>query len=196
VALFRILVGSATASAVGRVRLPRGAHAAFMSGSAPLPTDEPGWRAVLSPDQFRVLREKGTEPPGFSENRPGQLEYELKKTTGSKYPQEGVYACTGCGTPLYYARSKFNSGCGWPAFFAGVPGAIKEVPDADGRRIEIVCNNCGGHLGHVFKNEGFPTPTNERHCVNGISIRYDPAGEQPEDMPSVLPALRPRGVPE
>ena len=76
-----------------------------------------------------------------------------------------VGSCVGCATPLYYARSKFNSGCGWPAFYDGVPGAIEEKPDADGSRIEIVCHTCKGHLGHVFKNENFPTPTNERHCI-------------------------------
>ena len=76
-----------------------------------------------------------------------------------------IGSCVGCATPLYYARSKFNSGCGWPAFYGGVPGAIEEKPDPDGSRIEIVCNTCKGHLGHVFKNENFPTPTNERHCV-------------------------------
>lgn len=160
-----------------------------------LPKDEAGWRAVLSPEQFRVLREKGTEPPGFSE-KPGQLEYGLKAESGTKYPQEGAFECNGCGAPLYYARSKFDSGCGWPAFYDGVPNAIKEVPDADGRRIEIVCNNCGGHLGHVFKNEGFPTPTNERHCVNGISLRYNPAADQPADVPELPAALRPKPVPK
>lgn len=122
-----------------------------------------------------MLRQKGTEPSGFSEGTAGELEYELKKKLGTKYPKEGVYTCVGCKTPLYYATSKFDSGCGWPAFYEGVPGAIKEVPDADGRRVEIVCNNCGGHLGHVFKGEGFPTPTNERHCVNGISLKYEPS---------------------
>jgi peptide-methionine (R)-S-oxide reductase len=105
----------------------------------------------------------------------GQLEYELKKKLGTKYPKDGVYNCVACKTPLYYAQSKFDSGCGWPAFYEGVPGAIKEVPDADGRRIEIVCNNCGSHLGHVFKGEGFKTPTNERHCVNGVCLKYEPA---------------------
>jgi len=98
--------------------------------------------------------------------------------------------------PQYYARHKFASGCGWPAFYDGVPGAIKEVPDADGSRIEILCNNCGGHLGHVFKGEGFPTPTNERHCVNGICLKYNAEASQPEDVEEVLPALRPRDIPK
>lgn len=130
-----------------------------------LPKSESGWRTVLSPYQFKVLREKATEPPGYSETNPGELEYELKKKVGTKYPKEGVFNCVACDSPLYYAKTKFDSGCGWPAFYEGVPGAIKEVPDADGRRVEIVCSNCGSHLGHVFKNEGFPTPTNERyHC--------------------------------
>lgn len=179
----------------GPFKAPRAISAAFMSTNG-LPSDEAGWRTVLSPDQFRVLREKGTEPPGFSENRPGQLEFELKKNYGTKYPQEGAYECTGCGAPLYYARQKFDSGCGWPAYYDGVDGAIKEVPDADGRRIEIVCNNCGGHLGHVFKGEGFPTPTNARHCVNGISLRYNAAASQPADVPEVPAALRPRPIPK
>jgi len=104
-----------------------------------------GWRTKLSPSQFKVLREKATEPPSFSEKTPGELEYELKKSLGTKYPKEGVYNCVGCDAPLYTAKSKFDSGCGWPAFYEGVPGAIKELPDADGRRIEIVCNNCGNH---------------------------------------------------
>ena len=80
-------------------------------------------------------------------------------------PHAPAGSCVGCATPLYYARSKFNSGCGWPAFYDGVPGAIEEKPDPDGSRIEIVCHTCKGHLGHVFKNENFPTPTNERHCI-------------------------------
>lgn len=130
--------------------------------SSSIPTSEEGWRAKLNPTQFRILRQKATEPPGFSE-KPGELEYNLKKETGSKYPKEGVFTCAGCDAPLYFASTKFDSGCGWPAFYQGVEGAIKEIPDVDGRRTEIVCNNCGGHLGHVFKNEGFPNPTNERY---------------------------------
>lgn len=127
-----------------------------------LPQNDQGWKTILSPDQFSVLRKQATEPPGFSEGNVGQLEYELKKQYGTKYPKEGVYTCVGCGTPLYTAASKFDSGCGWPAYYEGLPGAIKEIPDRDGRRVEIVCSNCDSHLGHVFKGEGFPTPTNER----------------------------------
>lgn len=133
-----------------------------MASTNSFPDNVGGWRTKLDPMQFKVLREKSTEPPKFSETTPGALEYQLKKEYGTKYPKEGVYECVGCGAPLYTAQSKFDSGCGWPAFYEGVDGAIKEVPDADGRRIEIVCSNCNSHLGHVFKNEGFKTPTNER----------------------------------
>ena len=178
-----ILIGGARAFA------PAGSRARVLSRlatSGEMPTTEEGWRTELSPNQFAVLREKATEPAGFSEANPGELEHELKKEYNTKYPSEGAYACVGCNAPLYYARTKFDSGCGWPAFYEGVPGAITEVPDADGMRVEIVCSNCGGHLGHVFKGEGFPTSTNARHCVNGISLRYDPKSAQPADIKPVL----------
>ena len=161
-----------------------------------LPDNAEGWRTVLSPSQFSVLRESATEPPYYSEGNEGELEFELKKEFKTKYPQGGAYLCVGCATPLYYARSKFQSGCGWPAFYDGVPGAIEERPDDDGMRIEIVCAKCKGHLGHVFKNEGFPTPTNERHCVNGICLRYEAAADQPDDVEAVPPALRLGGIPD
>ena len=119
---------------------------------ASMPTDDAGWMTELSPNQFAVLRQKATEPPGYSEGTEGELEHDLKRDYGTKYPDVGVYECAGCREPLYFARTKFNSGCGWPAFYDGIPGAIREVPDADGMRIEIVCAKCDGHLGHVFKN--------------------------------------------
>ena len=106
----------------------------------------------------------------------------------------GVYSCAGCGTPLYKSGHKFDSGCGWPAFYGGrscfvhgnpstvlidvhpdaIPGAITRHEDTTHgmERIEIVCTACGGHLGHVFKGEGFPTPTDERHCVNSVSLTF------------------------
>jgi peptide-methionine (R)-S-oxide reductase len=122
-------------------------------------------------EQFRILREKGTEPPGSG-------------VYDKHYPSEGVYACAGCGAPLYKADHKFKSGCGWPAYFDSLPGAVTRHTDRSFgmARTEIVCSNCGGHLGHVFKGEGYPTPTDERHCVNSISLKFheksdDVAGE-------------------
>ncbi|RDX57614.1 Peptide methionine sulfoxide reductase B2, chloroplastic [Mucuna pruriens] len=138
-------------------RLFRGGIVA-MAAPGSLNKSEEEWRAILSPEQFRILRQKGTEFPGTGEY--------------DKFFGEGVYNCAGCGTPLYKSITKFNSGCGWPAFYEGLPGAINRNPDPDGMRIEITCAACGGHLGHVFKGEGFPTPTNERHCVNSISLKF------------------------
>lgn len=117
----------------------------------------------MSSEQFRILREKGTEPPGS-----GKFD--------KHYPAEGVYACAGCEAPLYKATHKFKSGCGWPAYFDSLPGAVVRHEDRmfGMTRTEIVCANCGGHLGHVFKGEGFDTPTDERHCVNSVSLTFAP----------------------
>ncbi|KAH6568430.1 hypothetical protein BASA50_003896 [Batrachochytrium salamandrivorans] len=122
---------------------------------------EQEWRAVLSPQQFRVIREKGTESPGTGEY--------------NKHKADGTYTCAACHTPLYTSTTKFDSGCGWPAFYDAIPGAITRNEDRTGGmlRTEIVCTACGGHLGHVFKDEGFKTPTNERHCVNSVSLSFD-----------------------
>eukprot|EP01097_Dermamoeba_algensis_P001999 TRINITY_DN178_c0_g1_i1.p1 TRINITY_DN178_c0_g1~~TRINITY_DN178_c0_g1_i1.p1 ORF type:complete len:143 (+),score=22.64 TRINITY_DN178_c0_g1_i1:961-1389(+) len=131
------------------------------SGSFPVNLSEEEWRVKLTPQQFRILREKDTE-------RPGTGEY-------NKHKEKGIYNCAGCDAPLYTSETKFDSGCGWPAFFDAIPGALKTEDDYSmGRkRTEIMCARCGGHLGHVFKGEGFPTPTDERHCVNSISLRFN-----------------------
>ncbi|KAK9266085.1 hypothetical protein L1049_021486 [Liquidambar formosana] len=104
----------------------------------------------------------------------GQLGSNRLRGTGEydKFFADGIYNCAGCGTPLYKSSTKFNFGCGWPAFYEGLPGAINRSPDPDGRRTEITCAACGGHFGHVFKGEGFQTPTDERHCVNSVSIKF------------------------
>jgi len=129
--------------------------------SYPVQKSEDEWRAVLSPEQFRILRTQGTEAASTGEYN-------------SHYPGTGVYSCAGCNTPLYRATTKFKSGCGWPAFYENLPGKVIRREDSSmGRvRTEIVCANCGGHLGHVFKGEGFRTPTDERHCVNSISLKF------------------------
>ncbi|KAH9451838.1 hypothetical protein Pst134EA_025776 [Puccinia striiformis f. sp. tritici] len=132
-----------------------------------LPKTEEEWRLKLDPEQFRILRKKGTEMAGTGEYN-------------KHLPSHGVYECAGCAAPLYRYDHKFDSGCGWPAFFDGFPGAISRHEDRSfGRvRTEITCTNCGGHLGHVFKGEGYGHPTDERHCVNSISIKFN------ESMPA------------
>eukprot|EP00803_Ostreobium_quekettii_P005950 evm.model.scf_213EXC.4 EVM.evm.TU.scf_213EXC.4 scf_213EXC:51854-54786(-) len=116
--------------------------------------------------QYHVLREKGTEMP-FS----GKLD---------KFYEDGIYKCAGCGAELYKSEHKFDSGCGWPAFYDEIEGAIKRYEDNSMgmRRVEIVCSNCGGHLGHVFENEGMPTPTDVRHCVNSLSMTFEKAADR------------------
>ena len=126
-------------------------------------TDEQ-WRERLTPQEFRVLRQAGTEAPFVGE-------YTDTKTTG-------VYRCRACGAELFRSDQKFDSHCGWPSFFSPLAGdaIIERSDDSMGmRRTEVLCATCGSHLGHVFAGEGYDTPTDLRYCINSLSMTLEPA---------------------
>ena len=137
--------------------------------SRPEPAADAGWRE-LTPDEARVIEGKGTE----------------RAFTGAYHDHkaDGTYACKRCGAPLFASDAKFDSRSGWPSFDTALPGAVREVPDADGQRVEIVCARCGGHLGHVFRGEGF-TGEDTRHCVNSASLDFR---SEEEDAAASAPA--------
>src|SRR5271166_4526443 len=130
----------------------------------PVALSEEEWRQKLTPAQYRVLREHGTERAGSS---PLDKEY-----------REGVFHCVGCGQPLFASNTKFNSGTGWPSFWAPLDHAVETESDRSFfmTRTEVHCSRCGGHLGHVF-DDG-PQPTGQRYCMNGVSLDFHP-GETP-----------------
>lgn len=119
---------------------------------------EQEWRKELTPEQFKVLRQHGTERAGTS---PLDKVYE-----------QGMYECAGCGQPLFTSETKYNSGTGWPSFYAPIEGAVETTVDRSFFmvRTEVHCSRCGGHLGHVFSDG--PRPTGQRYCMNGVSLNF------------------------
>jgi peptide-methionine (R)-S-oxide reductase len=124
------------------------------------------WRAQLTPQEYAVLRQAGTE-------RAGVGEYTDTKT-------EGVYSCRACGNELFSSETKFDSHCGWPSYFSPLAeDRVQYIEDTTMgmRRVEVRCAKCGSHLGHVFEGEGYGTPTDQRYCINSISLKLRPATE-------------------
>ncbi|MGV8871131.1 MAG: peptide-methionine (R)-S-oxide reductase MsrB [Rhodococcus sp. (in: high G+C Gram-positive bacteria)] len=135
------------------------------SNSAPaVQLTDAQWREKLTPEEYAVLRQAGTERPGVGE---------YTDTT-----TEGIYECRACGTELFRSTEKFESHCGWPSFFDPADSdavILKEDSTLGMRRVEVICRNCHSHLGHVFEGEGYPTPTDQRYCINSISLVLKPA---------------------
>jgi peptide-methionine (R)-S-oxide reductase len=118
------------------------------------------WKTTLTPEQFHVLREHGTERAGTSPL--------------NREKREGTFNCAGCGAPLFSSETKFESGTGWPSFYRPIEGAIATTTDSSYgmTRVEVQCARCGGHLGHVFPDG--PRPTGERYCMNGVALDFEP----------------------
>lgn len=147
----------------GRAPSVAGMEPVTESTPAVVKSDEE-WRAELSPAEYQVLRQAGTE-------RPFTGEYTDNKKVG-------VYSCRACGAELFRSDAKFESHCGWPSFFTPLAGdAVIERADTSMgmRRVEVLCATCHSHLGHVFEGEGYATPTDLRYCINSISMRFEPA---------------------
>lgn len=154
----RFLLGSAvTGAALAVVAGSRRAAGAGFEVSK----SEAEWRRVLTPEQYYVLRDHGTERAGTS-----PLDHEKRK---------GVFACAGCDLPVYSSQNKFDSGTGWPSFWQPLPNAVGTSVDSSlfSERTEVHCRRCGGHLGHVFADG--PAPTGMRYCMNGVAMKFKPA---------------------
>lgn len=153
----RKLIGAGVGGLAAVGMFGRRAEAAF-----PVTRSDAEWRKLLTPEQYRVLRQEGTERAWTSPL--------------DKEKRAGTYHCAGCEQALFSSQTKYDSGTGWPSFYAPIGGAVGTKPDRGifGTRTEVHCSRCGGHLGHVF-DDG-PQPTGKRYCMNGVAMIFRPAG--------------------
>lgn len=131
------------------------------------------WKAQLTPEQYRVLRQAGTEPAH------GEVYKQFKQQGG------GTYYCAGCGAELFSSKHKFDSHCGWPSFYDASDNKnviLKDDLSYGMIRTEVLCAKCNGHLGHLFKGEGFNTPKDQRYCINGVTLLFVPEGEKKPEI--------------
>jgi peptide-methionine (R)-S-oxide reductase len=157
----RGLLGASAIAAIGATFAACSRSSAAAAEAFPITHSPAEWRRRLGPDRYRILRKAGTEAPFTSPL--------------NKEKRRGTFVCAGCALPLFSSATKYDSGTGWPSFYAALPNAIRTRNDgAFGMtRIEEHCRRCGGHLGHIF-DDG-PKPTGKRHCINGLSLRFRPA---------------------
>ena len=167
--LLQISCGDATADGEKAMKVEKEAP---VQPTKPVSKTDEEWKKSLGPEQYAILRKHGTERPW------GKVYDEFKKQG------EGTYYCAGCDAELFTSKEKFDARCGWPAFFdASKHKNIKTLRDTSAGmvRVEVRCNVCDGHLGHVFEGEGFNTPTDQRYCINGTVLKFVPAGESPKE---------------
>jgi len=161
--IFCLLAFAMSAAFLGCTKAPPADPQPVAVLEKPMTEEKPTEYNELDEFEQYVILNKGTERPGV-----GAL---------TDNEATGIYICRQCNAKLYKSEHKFHSNCGWPAFDDEIPGAVERHPDADGRRVEIVCKNCQGHLGHVFEGERY-TEKNIRHCVNSVSMVFIPAGDE------------------
>lgn len=155
--------------------------------TGPVERSEEEWRKILTPEQYRILREAGTE-------RANGAVYEEFKAQGG-----GTYYCAGCNAELFTSKEKFDSHCGWPSFYD--PSKAKNVKYSVDyhlgyARTEVLCKVCGGHLGHVFEGEKFDTPTDKRYCINGTVLKFVPFAEGEGEKTAAKPSQEDKGKPK